>query len=528
MNLITDPWIEVLAEGDPAEMPLREVLLRAHEVEDLSWADPLVGAATLSLLTAIVMDSHDIRSVDGVGELWEVGHLDRAHLNSYLDEHRDRFDLFSPTTPFLQVASLEPVSGSPKSVALLQPEVASGNNTPLFAASTETATPPLTPAAAARRLVALMGYDSAAIKTGAKGDPAAAGGKTSGNPTGPLGAIGYVAPIGRSLFETVVLNLPARVWRAGDAPAWRRDPPGPSWTTRLPAGPLDLATWQSRRVRLHPEGGLVTGVVVSAGDRLPHIPDVETRTGWVKAKESTQGGPALRPRRHQSGRSAWRGLAALLAGPDLANGEVPLPGVLMQLNQLVMDEWIERTHPIEIQIVGVEYGNMSAVIEHVVSDRTPFPIAALDPAHGSQVKGVVTLMGATADAVARALNDLGDNLRRAAGGEKIPWDKGQRLGELFLHRLNAPAWRMLAGLAREPRRAGEVREVWEQVCEREAWSLASPLLDEAPVETFHGHREGDRTIRLQTAEAFFRKAVREALPTRAATTVRPSTEGDVA
>ena len=266
-------WVRVLRSGATEEQSLREVLVGAHAIDDLDWGDATVAAALLGILTTIVAEAEGIADVDDLGELWGRRQLDESAIDAYLAQHRGRFDLFSPSTPFGQVAGLEPLSGGAKSVALLAPTAASGNNTPLFSSSTEADAPSLSPAEAARRLVALHAWDTAAIKTGAQGDPKASGGKTTGNPTGPLGATGFIALIGGNLFETLVLNVPALRARDGDLPAWRQPPVGASWEIREPLGPHDLATWQSRRVRLYrDDAGDVSGVLVAAGDRMPFVP----------------------------------------------------------------------------------------------------------------------------------------------------------------------------------------------------------------------------------------------------------------
>ena len=516
-------WVPVLRSAATEEQSLREVLVGAHAIDDLDWGDAMGAAALLGILTTIVAEAEGIADVDDLGELWGRRQLDESAIDAYLAQHRDRFDLFSPSTPFGQVAGLEPLSGGAKSVALLVPTVASGNNTPLFSSSTEAEAPSLSPAEAARRLVALHAWDTAAIKTGAQGDPKASGGKTTGNPTGPLGATGFIALIGGNLFETLVLNVPALRARDGDLPAWRQPPVGASWEIREPLGPLDLATWQSRRVRLYrDDAGDVSGVLVAAGDRMPFVPDVEMRTGWVRPSTSTKGGPTVRPRRHQPGRAGWRGLAALLVEASSDSESAPQAGVLQQLAILVDDAVVEQTHPVDVQIVGVVYGNQSAVVEHVIVDRSPLPLRALAGDDGLEVRTTVQFLSDQADAVMRAVNDLGDNLREAAGGEKIPWDKGQRPGDLFIHRLAVPAQRLLAGLAREPDRAVEVRDVWAATLRTLAWEVADPMLDDADPITFLGQRE-PRPMRQQLAEVYFRSALNKALP---ATTIDSEVRDD--
>lgn len=512
-SLVAEPWEQVVRGGLPVEVSLSDALGAAHEIDDLDWGDPPGAAASLGFLVAVTKDAVGIKSGAEWIECWKAGQLPREQVQRYLDEHADRLDLFHAEHPFYQVSGLEPVSGGPKPVALLVGEQATGNNVPLFSSSTEAAAPPLTPAEAARRVVTCQAWNPAAIKTGAQGDPHVKNGKTTGNPTGPLGQLGVVYLIGTSLFETIMLNLPVGPAKDGDVVAWRRSWDA-TWGRRAASGTLDLYTWQSRRICLFPEeidGRLaVTGVLVCAGDRLETpSPESEPRSGWRRGKDDA-GAAVIRPQRHQSGRSAWRGLASLVTESAAGTDEIIPPGVIRQLAQLRAADALPTARPVQVQLVGVEYGNMSAVIENVISDRTPLPLAALEQ---GRVRDWISEMSAQADQVAAALNSLADNLRRAVGGDKIPWDKGHRTGDAFLRSLAAEAARVLSAIARESHRVDAAALAWEQTLRRHAWRHAEPLLTNAPPETFLGH--GDPPIRQSNAEAFFRSALNKALPATA-------------
>lgn len=514
--LVEFRWVSTIRRGVPDEASLRETLVEAHEIDDLDWSNPLEASAVLGMLLALVRDAVELTSIDDFAALWQAGRLPADVVDTYLAANTERFDLFHPVTPFMQVADLEAVSRGPKPVALIVPEVATGNNVPLFSSGTESSLQPLSPAAAARRLIACHAWDTAAIKTGAKGDPQVKSGKTTGNPPGPLGQLGVVTLLGRTLFETLLLNLPLTHPSQQDRPAWRAHPPHTaSWQGRQALGVMDLYTWQSRRIRLFPaeldSEVVVLQVLVAAGDRLPFTPEFEHRTAWRRPKDSKPGEPQVRPRRLQPGRAAWRGLAALVTGGDTGGESHPLAGVIQQVGMLT-EGVLPDDYPLNVQLVGVAYGNQSAVIEHVISDRTPLPLMALDPQRGAQVRACLDQMSVQADAVASALNQLQDNLRLAVGGEKLPWDKGQRMGEVFLGAVSPDAHRVLAGLSREPEKADVARLAWERMLRRRAWSLAEPLIAEAPARAFLGHGDGGHWMRQQSAEAIFRRALNEALP----------------
>jgi CRISPR system Cascade subunit CasA len=528
-DLREQPWIPAVVAGEARDLSLRDALVNAHEIESLDHADPLVAVALYRLLLAVVIDASPVSTVDAWRERRRAGRLDRDQLGRYLGARSESFDLFHPTRPFFQVATLQPTSGRLSSPALLMPEVASGNNVPLFSSAPEDAVAPLTPAQAARRLLACHGFDTAAIKTGAVGDPLVKGGKTTGNRTGPLGSLGVTIPLGRSLFETLAFNTPVWVPRPDDHPAWSREI-GSTWQTRQPAGVLDLLTWQSRRVRLVPdEAGqpVVRRVMVAAGDRMEFCPaDLEPHTLWQQPAKS---GPAAEvPARHPEGRSAWRGLSAMLAASaeqSGSNAKKSRPwscGALRQLRDLGVED-----SQVNVFVVGVVYGNQSAVIEDIQAEVIPLPMHAVGDRDG--LRQVLDEAVDQAKRCSDALNALDGNLRRACGGDPVPWDKGSRPGETFIASLDAPARDLLRSAQAG---AGDLEGAllsWERVLSARAWDAAAGLLDAAPAPAVRG-RQGagvgrDGPMRLDVAESFFRASVRKTLIRLAAATSDQRKEG---
>jgi CRISPR system Cascade subunit CasA len=567
LNIIDDPCLQATVPGTAAEEPpdtpggpiadvgARRLLLDAHLFADLVVDLPTQKPALLrQLLLPIVVDALGWPADTDEWTTWFTAGAftpaQREKLGAYLDEHRHLFGLFDETDPFAQVAGLRTVKDETKSASLLVATAATGNNVPLFAARTEADRLELTPAQALRWLLHTHCWDTAAIKTGVVGDPRAASGKTSGNPTGPLGQLGVIVPTGRTLFETLLLNIPCQGRKlAEDRPQWRRratDGPvektlsvaTPAWDTRAARGTLDLWTWQSRRIRLVPEdtdhGTRVARVVVAAGDRLASVPrDEETHTAWSTGRPSTGAATARRrqtvrkppegdrPRRHQAGRAGWRGLAALLAvgGMTEESGAFATSRLLAQLAGVSSD--LPGTFPLQVELSGISYGNQSAVIEDVIHDGIPLPITALDPegfAYGA-------LLGAVeqAEDLADAVNRLSGDLRRAAGSEPIPWDKGQRPGDVLLYALDPIVRRLLVGL----RTVGDDLDAaykglaaWEQKAAEATWEVAEQVLSAVPPTTFVGRtlsKDGkERVYRLGTAERAFRARINDILARRAA------------
>ncbi len=521
-DLLTQPWLEVQSResGAVETVGVAEALLRSDELADLVVDVPTQLPALLrQVLLPVLVDALGPPTTRAEwSRRFTAGGFtveERDRLAAYFDEYRDRFALFSESRPFAQVAGLRTSKGETKGASALVATAASGNNVPLFASRTDGDPFPLTPGQAARWLLHTQCWDTAAIKSGAEGDPKVKAGKTTGNPTGPLGQLGVVVPAGRSLYETLLLNIPVHSQDMWGTPQWRREPAlGPEWDTYAPRGLLELWTWQARRVRLLCEdtddGPRVLRAVVTAGDRISLLPEWEPHTTWAAVQKPKAGAPPRRPRRHAPGKAVWRGLDSLLAMERDEGGAFHTSELLRQIRDARVDGVITEDYPLRVQTYGLLYGNQSAVVEDVLHDAIPLPVAALR-AEG-EIYDAVVQATEQAEQLARAVNSLSADLRRAQGAEPIPWDKGQRPGELLLHALDPLVRRLLAGISA----AGSSLDVldrgqlaWEQKAWGEAARIAERVLGTVGADAFVGRKETTKngkeiTYSLGTAERNFR------------------------
>jgi CRISPR system Cascade subunit CasA len=535
-DLTTDPWIPVSNRHGRQLVSLRVALTEAHRFLGLSLDSPLEAAALFrQVLLPVYLDALFVdaqcrypRTPREWGHLWAAELLDRypswaAHglartgpVDAYLDRYRDRFQVFG-AHPFAQVADLRAVNGETKPVSVLIASAASGNNVPLFSTRTEANPPALSPAEAIRAVLATHCWDTAAIKSGAAGDPMVRAGKTTGNPTGPLGGIGVVVPLGETLAQTLLLHVPiTSASVSGDRPQWRasadEDPSnGPEWRQRPVRGLLDLLTWQARRIRLvaetEPAGtAVVRQVVLCGGDRMTRLPDeVEPHTAWRMSKTSKEQTPV----RHTVGQSAWRGMLPMLA-TAASNPHGSSPRVLGTIRDLQDENQLPLDYPLRVLTAGIQYGNKFAVVEDMVVDLLPVPLAALNADSGAY-QMVETMVG-QADGLRVAANRLGDDLRRAAGGEEIPRDKGDRLGDRMVHAFNPAAREVLSRLQRHPDDIDTAEDLWLAEARRVVSATAEEALNAVPPETFLGRVHSAKEIyRAAAAEARFRAAVRNIL-----------------
>jgi len=523
-DLVDEPWVPVIVDGGPARASLRRVVGQPDTVDGIDLADPLAAIAVLrQVLLPLWWDALGLPDDDQEWlHRWQHPRDGADRLQAYLEKHRDRFDLFDDVAPFAQVAELRTAANEVKPVSVLLPDLPTGNNVPLFAARTESDPPALPPRDAILALLVAQCFDTAAIKSGAVGDPATKAGKTTGNPTGPVGQFGVLVPLGATLAETLALNTPlasATDTLSSGQPGWRRPPATAAWAKRDALGLLDLLTWSSRRVRLVPERDhehddvVVRTVVLTAGDRLRTPPDYEPHTGWKQNPKPAADAPPQRPARHPPGRATWRGMQALLATRQPTSDGETSSLLLRQLANLRAEEVVPPDLRLQVLAAQIFYGNQSAVVEDVVVDVMPLPVASLP--EGTAVRELLVTMAGQARQLQLAANRLGDAIREAAGGDRIPWNRSQRLGDTLVQDLTPTVRRVLSGLQREPQRVGDARAAWREVARRRSLDVAEPVLSAAPAVTFAGRtlKQGGKeyTARLSTAERAYRYAIRDAL-----------------
>ncbi|MBM3144082.1 MAG: type I-E CRISPR-associated protein Cse1/CasA [Chloroflexi bacterium] len=249
-NLIDEPWIPcVHPDGRVEELGLRQTLLRAHELRGVQGDSPLETAALYRLLLAVLHSAlRGPRTWEAWGELWEAGRWPPEVVNGYLDQWRERFDLFHPQRPFYQAGDDRV---KPKSIASLVLDMVSGNNAVLFDHHTEETGVTLTPAKAARTVVVAQTFGLA----GLSGIP----GQAFTDAPWARGIVFLVES--DDLFRVLMLNLmkypdeKLNNMRSSkdDRPAWEQDDPYQP-NRQVPQGYLDYLTWQNRRVLLVPEG----------------------------------------------------------------------------------------------------------------------------------------------------------------------------------------------------------------------------------------------------------------------------------
>lgn len=269
-NLIDQPWILVQpAEGAQQEVSLRQIFSEGSSIRRITGEVPTQGFALLRLLLAICHDAVGWHTTDAIEQLHEDG-LDLAAIDAYLDEWHARFDLLDPQRPFFQVAGLATANGEHSGLEKIIADVPNGQ--PFFTTRAGRGLAQISLAEAARWLIHVQAFDPSGIRSGAVGDALAKNGK--GYPIGPAwsGHLGGIVQHGDSLLQTLLLNITETPKNPADRPVWTwpNAPTAVRAEEAIPAGPVQLLVWQSRRVRLvsDPDASAIIGVVLSQGDKL--------------------------------------------------------------------------------------------------------------------------------------------------------------------------------------------------------------------------------------------------------------------
>ncbi len=535
-DLTARPWIPVQRlDGQETELSLTEVFAQAADIRRLVGDVPTQDFALLRLLLAILHDAVDgPREVEDWEELWEGG-IPVDRVRAYLAEHRDRFDLLHPVTPFFQVADLRTGNGGHSS---LDPIVADVPNGSRFFSMRAHGAERMAFAEAARWVVHAHAYDTSGIKSGAVGDPRLKGGKVYPQGVGWAGNLGGVYVEGDDLQQTLLLNLipfdtdNLRIDADRDAPAWRHPQGTAEPLTGVeaavrPYGLRDLYTWQSRRIRLHHDGEQVHGVLLAYGDPLTarnkhrHEPMTAWRRSPAQEKKLRESEVYL-PREHDPSRSAWRGLGALVAGYDRYGeqrheaAKLVRPRVLDWLFQLThVHHVLDKDFLVRARLVGAIYGTQQSVIDEIVDDAVAMPVVLLHDLDNILTRTAIDAV-TDAEETVTVLRALATALAEDSGAEgEGPRAKARDRG---FAELDEPFRKWLRDLrpSENPLYPTEQRRRWQLTVHQVVSWLGDELMDTAGEAAWTGRvvstKKGSVWLTASRADLRFRAALRATLP----------------
>jgi len=340
-------------DGTVDRVSIRDAFMNAHELKSVSHPIPIVEFGLIRLLVAIAMDAIAPKRLSDLIALIKRGGFHDSRINDYLNENHEAFDLFSASHPFLQDTL---ASGPSSPVASLLSSIPTGTNV-LHWHRQHDHTFAVSPGEAAGLLAAIAPF----MTEGGRGL------SPSINGAPPW----YVMPEGRSVFETIVLNL--WVSHQGNiergVPAWRRESSLKNKERRVSASLLESFTWQPRSLRLIPGEGGTCSLTGEGSAVLVHEMHFTAGEGagfdWkdpnVAYRVTPKGTFPVRPRQD---RSPWRDIAALaLMESDglvsSAHSVVQMrPGLISQVSELVrQSDWMAE-QPLRIRLYGMRTNHM--------------------------------------------------------------------------------------------------------------------------------------------------------------------------
>jgi CRISPR system Cascade subunit CasA len=372
-NLIEERFIPCVNLNGPAvECGLRDALLKAHEMVEVRDGSPLVTAALHRLLLAILHRCYrgPKNSAERVA-IRRAGRFDPDRIAGYFREWADRLDLFHDTYPFYQRAGYR--TKDPSGINRLAQELSRGNNAALFDHTTDEPPPAVTPARAARLVIAEQTF-------------AVGGGKSdTGNTThAPLVSGAAVLVRGETLFETLWLNLTRYDGEEqpvpcdeDDAPVWERPPAEPHKEPPTPRGYLDYLTWQSRTLRLHPEE--VDGRVIVRRVSYAQGRKLETPAGFhdpMVAFSRRDKKDEFQPVRFNEFRDLWRDSTALFQVSETHQEYDRAPATVHALAAPELKEVLPRSAAYRLSAFGL--CTDKAKVNFWRHETLPLPLAYLD------------------------------------------------------------------------------------------------------------------------------------------------------
>lgn len=211
MNVAFDPWIPVVTSaGNRKLVSLRSALTEGEAFLDLA----VRPHERVSLMRLLLCVAH--AALDGPRNYQEWQETPKRLPDAARDylsrwNERNSFDLFHEDKPWLQVKDLKGTEdeGKTSPVALLDPELATGNNSTLFDHQGSLPTRAIDPARLAMNLLAFQNFSSGGGAPIARWKDVVT--KQVGNPDAPClsQSMNHCLFRGKNLSETLHLNLPS-------------------------------------------------------------------------------------------------------------------------------------------------------------------------------------------------------------------------------------------------------------------------------------------------------------------------------
>lgn len=298
-SLLTEPWLPLTTHDSTLSYrSLKDALLQPAKWRGIGTTNPIQVLSLYRLLLAICH-----RGI-GPGVLEDRAALldnwPSQQLGAYLEHWAERFDLFHPDYPFLQVPDLAEAGLKPIPWTRLVPDRSSGAERLLWDRSLDHTPKPITPAQAAVALVAHLQFTPGGLVRALR---------HSGGQGLACGSL-LTIPTGNTLQQTLALSLVHQNHddHKSDLASWEKPSPTIEELRKpvatVPTGPADRYTWLSRAVFL-PPGDAITHLFYGAGLVPAESPRPDPMAAMVIGKKGTF------PLKLREDRAMWRDFYAL-------------------------------------------------------------------------------------------------------------------------------------------------------------------------------------------------------------------------
>ncbi|MGI5346645.1 type I-E CRISPR-associated protein Cse1/CasA [Streptomyces sp. CA-250714] len=325
-----EPWVLVRTADGTQMVGLRELFVRAHEIVELAIPVPPAASGLLRILVVMAAriagladpeeDREAVEWLKDRNAALAAEAFDQEAVNGYFEREdlADRFFVFGGQRPFLQDALLAQQCAKTSGTNKIVFGRAAGNNPVWWGPSSDVASSALSVPEALWHVIAQHYYGPSGRCTART-----VAGKSDANTTaGPLRKTVSFHPVGRNLFETLLLGIPrprdtdeevpdAAPWEEAQAPDPQRGLPPVTWPGRLLAG-------RSRHAMLLVPSEDGQGVRDAYQTWASRQAPLETVDPYVITDTSQQGSRYAREAR--ADRALWRDLDALLLKSDRTAG----------------------------------------------------------------------------------------------------------------------------------------------------------------------------------------------------------------
>lgn len=451
-SVADDPWIPVIdATGAPGTqlVSLRDLFTNAHEyvhIGGLNWT-PLSLSEFYRIAAAITYRITGLDTPHGTALDWDSawaqtaaeGRFNTDAVDAYFTQYLDRWDLLSPTRPWLQDPRLpQQTNGAPSDLSQIVPQDPADGG-PLLRGDVSAHHPrTMTPAEALPNLLATLGYHAGsptAVRTVTTPDGTVLSSKYAG--AAPNRGALSLHPTGTTVFATLMAHLvypglpglPDLDTDASDLAPWEADVlPDPAAPMPAPTGVISMLAGRARRSYLlaATDDGLITGVYRApahlvrdtgtglSGKVIKQDPDAHLLDPYLTYRTTKEG--TLAPLLGDLAREPWRDLDSLLTVHDTPDTYRP--------SLIVVDgpaRWADPAAvlgPITLTVLAADQDRAQDKERGAYTGMLPLPVTAAlltDPLLAGRLTTAATVYLAAADALVKALTRLKSDLNGRGG-----------------------------------------------------------------------------------------------------------------